>query len=43
MDEEEASIKYWDAVYKLREVIEGGQRGSKEEIFEELENDLERE
>ncbi len=40
MNEEEASVKYWNAVYKLREVIEGGQRGSIDEILEELEDDL---
>ena len=42
MTEEQASEKYWKAVFLLREVVESEQRGSKEELFEELEDDLER-
>jgi len=41
MTEEQASEKYWDAIYKLREVIESGQRGSRQDILDELEDDLE--
>ncbi len=40
MNEEEASVAYWKARDILDEVIESGQRGSKEDILEELESDL---
>lgn len=40
MDEEEASVMYWTAVERLREVIVSGHRGSKVDILEELNNDL---
>jgi hypothetical protein len=39
MNEEEARVLYWDAVYKLRELIAGGTRDA-EDILEELEEDL---
>ena len=40
MNDEQASIAYWEARDLLQEVIDSGQRGSKEEILEELEEDL---
>lgn len=40
MDEDEARMRlYWEAVYKLRQYIEEG-HASKEEVIEELEDDL---
>ncbi len=41
MTEEETSVTYWDARDSLQKVIDSGWRGSKEEILEELNNDLE--
>lgn len=40
MNEEDASIAYWHARELLQEVIDSEQRGSKEEILEELKDDL---
>jgi len=40
MTEEEASVAYWAAVFKLREVIESGARGGAQDILEQLEDDL---
>ena len=41
MNEEQSRQLYWAAVYKLREYVESGY-ASTEEMFEELEDDLER-
>lgn len=40
MTEEETSETYWKAVSWLQEVIESEQRGSRQDILDELENDL---
>lgn len=39
-EEEQARLKYWEAVGLLNEIIASGQE-PKEEIMRELENDLE--
>lgn len=41
MTELEAAEIYWKARCLLQALINGGQRGSKDEILEELESDLE--
>jgi len=41
MEGEHECETYWFAVGLLQEVINSGFRGSKEDILEELENDLE--
>ena len=40
MTEEDASITYWAAVSELQSVIESGHRGGREDVLEELANDL---
>ncbi len=40
MDEEQACEAYWDVRDTLQEIIDSGQRGSKEELLVELEDDL---
>lgn len=40
MDENQASVEYWEAVGRLNDVIESGHRGSREEVLDELEDDL---
>ena len=40
MNEEDASITYWAAVAELQSVIESGHRGNKQDVLEELEDDL---
>ena len=40
MNEEEARIKYWEAVEVLNEIIKVGAK-TRQEILDELENDLE--
>lgn len=41
MTEEQASEKYWKARDLLDEIIASGQRGSRQDILDELEDDLE--
>jgi len=40
MDEEQASIDYWQAVGLLQEIINSGERGSKEDVMDGLDDDL---
>ena len=40
MNEEQTSEQYWRAVGILQDVIDSGQRSGKEDIIEELKNDL---
>lgn len=41
MNEEQASEAYWKVVSILDEIIASGQRGSRQDILDELNNDLE--
>ena len=40
MNEEEACVAYWEVRNKLQEIIDSGERGTKESILEELEEDI---
>ena len=40
MAEEETSTTYWAAVRDLDEVIASGHRGSRQDVLDELDNDL---
>ncbi len=40
MTEEEASVAYFNAVGLLNDIIESGVRGSRDDILDELDNDL---
>lgn len=40
MDELEVAELYWKARDILQKIIDSGERGSKDDVIEELENDL---
>ena len=41
MDEEQAFLAYEEVKDLLNEIIESGQRGSRQDLLDELDNDLE--